>query len=1105
MPDSNSGYLLHPDGRFVIRGYNEKRPFSNFLPGIAGFYGTPLWVFCVNRGQGIASFGTKDKDHAILEFFPANKAYQNTPRLGFRTFVKLRRSGSLTPHFYEPFRPGAPAEISQEMAVSSHELTLGETHAAAGLKSEVRYFTVPGEPLAALARELVLTNVSSRPLDLEILDGLPQVNPYGMNEFFVKHMSRTIEAWMRADNVHKRAPFYRLSVDASDRPEVTPIEEGNFFFSVSQNGELLETLADPEKVFGTMSDLHEPRAFLARTPFKVPQDQMLASRTPCAFSFCAVRLAPGQSRKVRSYFGQARSLELLNRYAARAKAKGYFEEKAEENRRLIEGIKSMAFTVTSSPAYDLYCGQTYLDNVLRGGLPVRVGGGDFISYVYSRKHGDLERDYNRFVVEPDYFAQGNGNYRDINQNRRNDVWFEPLVKDSNIKMFLNLLQLDGFNPLITKGTLYTLRRSKESRAALKNFIGAAAIESCEAFVRRPFTIGALCRFLEEKGLVPRARFGGLLKGVAPFLARIDEAEHGEGFWVDHWTYNLDLIESYLAIYPEHEKELLFEKKEFTFHDGDHRVRTREEKYFLKGPQTVRQYRAVAKDEEKIRRIRKRPDHPYLVRTRFGEGEIYRTTLVVKFLCLFANKLASLDPEGVGLEMEADKPSWYDSLNGLPGLLGSSLSETFELKRLALFLIQAVEDHQPDLAEGTALPAELADFIKRLDQVLCRHLASKGGDLYDFWDTASRLKESFREKTRFGLSGRQKKISFAEIRSFLEHAREKIEMGLARAYDGKQGLYPTYFENAVVSYKALKSPRPVGPVPSNDGMTGRVWPRAFRQTALPLFLEGPVHALKVEKDPERKKRLLQAVRRSGLYDAKLGMYKVNAPLESASLEIGRARVFVPGWLENESVWLHMEYKFLLEVLKSGMPEEFFADFKKALVPFQPPARYGRSILENSSFLVSSAFPDRSLHGVGFVARLSGSTAEFLSMWLLMNAGKRPFFLDRDGRLALRFQPSLPAWFFLKEETARPFQGPDGATAKVRVPKDALAFLFLGKTLVFYHNPKRLDTFGKWRVSPKKIALKDARGHAVELKGDTIPAPHAQRVREGKITRIDIELG
>lgn len=53
-----------------------------------------------------------------------------------------------------------------------------------------------------------------------------------------------------------------------------------------------------------------------------------------------------------------------------------------------------------------------------------------------------------------------------------------------------------------------------------------------------------------------------------------------------------------------------------------------------------------------------------------------------------------------------------------------------------------------------------------------------------------------------------------------------------------------------------------------------------------------------------------------------MYKVNGSLEQASYELGRACAFTPGWLENESVWLHREYKYLLELLRSGMYGEFF---------------------------------------------------------------------------------------------------------------------------------------------------------------------------------------
>ena len=82
-------YNLHEDGSFVIDDYQQARVFSNFFPGIAGLYGIPMWVFYVNRGQAISSFGIESKDKAILEFQPANKAYRLTSIQGFRTFLKV--------------------------------------------------------------------------------------------------------------------------------------------------------------------------------------------------------------------------------------------------------------------------------------------------------------------------------------------------------------------------------------------------------------------------------------------------------------------------------------------------------------------------------------------------------------------------------------------------------------------------------------------------------------------------------------------------------------------------------------------------------------------------------------------------------------------------------------------------------------------------------------------------------------------------------------------------------------------------------------------------------------------------------------------------------
>jgi hypothetical protein len=202
------------------------------------------------------------------------------------------------------------------------------------------------------------------------------------------------------------------------------------------------------------------------------------------------------------------------------------------------------------------------------------------------------------------------------------------------------------------------------------------------------------------------------------------------------------------------------------------------------------------------------------------------------------------------------------------------------------------------------------------------------------------------------------------------------------------------------------------------------------------------------------------------------------------EIGRCRIFAPGWLENESIWLHMEYKYLLELLKAGLHEEFYADLKNVLIPFQKPGRYGRNILENSSFLVSSAFPDKSMHGNGFVARLSGSTAEMLEIWLKMNLGLKPFYLDNKGKLCLSFSPLLAGWLFNKN--------------------GEYSFKFLSKIKITYQNPSKKNTFGKDSAKVCRIAFKDTDGSLIEISSDTINSPYSEKIRSCQIKQINIYL-
>src|SRR3989338_10130172 len=120
-------YYLNQDNEFVIENYHQAAAFSNFLPGIAGLFGIPMWVFYVNRGQCVCSFGVRSKDSPIMEFLPANRAYQLTTSEGFRTFLKIKSRKNKI--FYEPFQTHSEYHFQstlQKMYISSNELRIQE-------------------------------------------------------------------------------------------------------------------------------------------------------------------------------------------------------------------------------------------------------------------------------------------------------------------------------------------------------------------------------------------------------------------------------------------------------------------------------------------------------------------------------------------------------------------------------------------------------------------------------------------------------------------------------------------------------------------------------------------------------------------------------------------------------------------------------------------------------------------------------------------------------------------------------------------------------------------------------------------------------------------
>jgi len=423
-----------------------------------------------------------------------------------------------------------------------------------------------------------------------------------------------------------------------------------------------------------------------------------------------------------------------------------------------------------------------------------------------------------------------------------------------------------------------------------------------------------------------------------------------------------------------------------------------------------------------------------------------------------------------------------------------------LKRLMNFLLSTVAKLELRDTYRIKVPKELAHFLTTLEGLTVKNISSKSPNSdFAYWQTSWAAKEKYRERVWPGFSGAERALTTSTVKRMLHCFLAKIERGLAKGVDKKTGITYSYYINDVTKFAVVyeKGRRKV-----NANGLPLLRALSFRHRPMSLFLEGPMHAMRLMSSREASS-LHRAIRRSKIFDRKLRMYKINEPLKDMPIEIGRSAIFTPGWLENESIWLHMEYKYMLELLKRGLYSEFFADMKRCLVAYQDPRRYGRSNLENCSFIASSAYPDARMHGNGFVARLTGTTTEFLTMWSVMCLGKDYFELDRRRGLLFCPRPILPDWLFTGNESPVRFSA-DGVSYSFILPKNTFSFCIFAKTLCVYHNPKRLSTFGENAASPVRFVLHKKGYEPVTIVSDVVPSPYAQRIRGGFYERIDIEL-
>lgn len=1030
------------DNEFVIENYDKKKTFASFLPGIAGKKGIPLWCHYVNRAQCIASFGIRDKNGCILEFYPANTAYRIIDKMGYRTFIKI--NGVVT----EMFSPEKDAK--RKMYIKESSFRIEEVDEENKIKMEVTYFGLPNENIAGLVRRVKITNLGEK-RKIEILDGITQLLPTSSNEWMLKHQSNLLKSWMDVQVFNENIAYYIVNSIPADEAEVNVSESGNYYFSMV-NQKPVNPIFDANVIFSNDTTLRRAVNFEKMSIEELKKiENVAANKVGVGFTAATKILDEKEELKIDTIIGTSAKPDLIINKVQEFLKDDYFDNAQVTAQKVIDDITKDIFTRSNYPIFDNYMRQNYLDNLLRGGYPMFIDtkSKHFVYHLFSRRHGDIEREYNFFSIAPEYYSQGNGNFRDVCQNRRSDCLFHKEVGIYNAKVFANLIQLDGYNPLGVLGSLFIIDNKEVAKKLAEDLFENDSMKKMEKVLLGKFTPGIISNTMENEKITSKYSEDELFKIIFEEATQEINADFGEGYWSDHWTYILDLVENSLTVYPDRKKDYLYSDQSYMFYDSPVFVLPRSEKCVLDKHGFPRQYGSLIEhDQEKIDRLQMNPTTSNWVKNK--NGEIIKTNLFGKLLVLATLKFSMLDSDLIGVEMEGNKPGWNDAMNGLPGLFASGVSETIELARLVKFLKENLEN------EDISLPVEFMELINNIELIYNKKL-----DRFNTWDQVTTFRENYRSKTRFGVE-KTTKVNSSKFKSFIDLMENILNDGLERALKIGNGIYPSYLVYEVTDYELL------GRVSHYGLETIKV--KNFKQKVLPYFLEAPARSMKYITNKEVLERQYQLIKNTTMYDNNLKMYKTSCNLDDWGYEIGRIRAFQKGWLERESNFLHMTYKYLLGLIKAGLYDEFYKEINDNLVCFMDPEKYGRSSLENCSFIAPSNNPDKDVWGQGFVARLSGSTAEMLSIWHLMMFGKKPF--TYDNTLHLELKPILNINMFDENKM--------------------LEVTFLSNTKVIYHNNTNKSIYNQ---SPQEYIC-DGTIYKV-LDGQI-----AKDIRDGKVKQIDV---
>jgi hypothetical protein len=663
LPSEVAGEFVEISGESFYKISNYHAMDSFFMTVVSP---SDQWLFIASNG-GLTA-GRKNAESSLFPYYTDDKIVDNAENTGSKTLLKVKRNGEK--QLWEAFslRSEGLYRIRRNLYKNAlgNKLRFEEVNESLGLSFSYEWSFSNS---FGFVKKSWLKNLSGEALEIEIVDGLQNILPSGVNSLLQNGRSTLVDAYKKNELIKDSSlAIYSLSARIVDKAEPAEALRANTIWSSGLKPEtiLLSSLqldnfrrgialkeesfvkatkgayfiqssfqleAAAEKDWCYVAELNQSSAQVAKLIAALKDESQLLDNLNQDIELDSSKLKKlvGLADGLQTSKDQLISTRHYSNVLFNIMRGGIFENVYELSKKDLLKYFNIVNHNLSSEFSGFFEG---LDETLRYDTLVadatKTGNSDllricreYLPLSFSRRHGDPSRPWNYFSIE-NLDQEGNriinyeGNWRDIFQNWEALSYSFPLYIEGIIAKFVNASTLDGYNP-------YRIS---------KNGIDWEVIEEHDPW---------------------------------SFI----------GYWGDHQIIYLQkLLEHSAAHFPEKLQDMLGEES-FVYANVPYRIKSYPE--IVKDPSDTIDF---DHDLELViqGRVEAVGSDGRLV---WDESqEILKANLTEKILLTALTKLYNFIPE-TGIWLNTQRPEWNDANNALVGN-GVSMVTLYYLRRFLAF-------------------------------------------------------------------------------------------------------------------------------------------------------------------------------------------------------------------------------------------------------------------------------------------------------------------------------------------------------------------------------------------------------------------------------------